>query len=723
MSDPFADFAALGYGSRLIPIIPPKAPISDRSNLFKRIAAGDDARGKAPGVRWPDGRWSGFDWRIHQTTPSDLGRWANMGAGVGVKCGDGLAVIDADTLSEDIAAVIKAKVEAIVGLLPVRIGRYPKAAYVVRVEGPYRHALLEFGHANGRPRERVEILGEGRQFVAAGVHPATGQPYRWPRGAPRLEDVPSTTPEALNALMEALRGVLPEAGPVSREGTGGDVDQALLRGRAETVRTALRALPNTHARFPTRESYLAVGYAIQAALPDEPETGLSLFEDWCAGYVGPNGETNDPEVVRGDWRRMKPPFRRGASWLYEMAREASGSVFSATTLDHHEEIVEHESIFPVEPPHESAGAAAELQIVSAATLSAAEPPAQSWLAPGLIPTRNVTMLSGDGGAGKSLLMLQLAAAKATGSNWLGMPIERGRALFLTAEDEMDELHRRVAAILRGTTAFAGPDLVDLHLVSLDGRDAVLAAPTGKDGLLRPTAMMAKVKAAIETLRPALVVLDTLADLFGGDEIKRVHARQFIGLLKGLCNDCDTTVVLLAHPSLTGMASGTGTSGNTAWNNSVRSRLYLERRFGKNGIDEDDPDLRILTTKKSNRARHGVRYVVRWASGRFVREGVEIESREADDEREAEEKFLKILAQMDAGGRTVSHLVAAPNYAPKLMEGHPLALGIARDRMKEAMERLFARGDIVAESFGPPSRMRQKIAITKRTASDSDDLFG
>src|SRR5690349_9198959 len=97
---PFEQLWSLGY-HRLCPIIPPGAPISERSNLFKRIAAGDDARGKVPGIKWQDGTWSGFDFVAHESAYHDLARWNGMGAGVGIKAGQGLALIDADTLHED----------------------------------------------------------------------------------------------------------------------------------------------------------------------------------------------------------------------------------------------------------------------------------------------------------------------------------------------------------------------------------------------------------------------------------------------------------------------------------------------------------------------------------------------------------------------------------------------------------------------------------------------
>ena len=64
----------------------------------------------------------------------------------------------------------------------------------------------------------------------------------------------------------------------------------------------------------------------------------------------------------------------------------------------------------------------------------------------MIPDRTVSIVAGDGGGGKTTLMLQLAAAIAGDRPWLGCNPEPGTVLFLSAEDELDELHRRIAAI-------------------------------------------------------------------------------------------------------------------------------------------------------------------------------------------------------------------------------------------------------------------------------------
>lgn len=209
----------------------------------------------------------------------------------------------------------------------------------------------------------------------------------------------------------------------------------------------------------------------------------------------------------------------------------------------------------------------------AADLEGLPVPEREWLVPDLIPTRNVTLLYGDGGTGKSLLALQLAVAVALGKPWLGQPVTAGKAIFPSAEDEKPELHRRLAEIVRHEGSRLG-DLTGLTLRSLAGEDAMLARQSGATRPLIPSDLYREIDAILEAERPALLVLDTLADMFPGNENDKAQARQFVGLLKRLAIRHGSAVVMLAHPSLAGMASGSGTSGNVAWSGSARSRLYL-----------------------------------------------------------------------------------------------------------------------------------------------------
>lgn len=185
------------------------------------------------------------------------------------------------------------------------------------------------------------------------------------------------------------------------------------------------------------------------------------------------------------------------------------------------------------------------------------------------------MLGGDGGTGKSLVAAQLAVAVATGTPWLGRQVAGGPALYLSAEDDAGELHRRLADITAALGLGLGA-LDRLSFLSLAGEDALLALFDPKTGALVPTPLFGALEERIAEDRPKLVALDTLADLHAGNENDRAHARQFVGLLRGLAIRHGTTVLLLAHPSRAGMAAGDGLSGSTAWNGSVRSRLSLSR---------------------------------------------------------------------------------------------------------------------------------------------------
>ena len=146
-SNPFEALWAFGY-NRLVPIIPPSAPISEKSNISKRIAKGEDPRGKVPGIMWQDGTWSGYDWVPHESDERDLTRWHAMRAGAGIKTGSvgqySLIAIDADTLDKSCAAIIKGEIEKTFGILPIRVGQEPKALYVLRVNGKTPYQRIDF---------------------------------------------------------------------------------------------------------------------------------------------------------------------------------------------------------------------------------------------------------------------------------------------------------------------------------------------------------------------------------------------------------------------------------------------------------------------------------------------------------------------------------------------------------------------------------------------------
>lgn len=142
--------------------------------------------------------------------------------------------------------------------------------------------------------------------------------------------------------------------------------------------------------------------------------------------------------------------------------------------------------------------------------------------------------------------MQLAAGRALAREWIGLLPEPGRTLILSAEDDGDEMHRRLEDIRK----FYGArmvDLSDIRLVDLVGEDSVLGLLM--KGQIEPAPMYHALDAYMTEFRPSLAVLDVLADMFSGDENSRPQSRQFIGLLKKLARKQDCAFLLLAHPSL------------------------------------------------------------------------------------------------------------------------------------------------------------------------------
>ena len=103
------------------------------------------------------------------------------------------------------------------GEAPRRIGNAPKSLFLFRCTKPFRKQKTGTYKINGDD-STVEILGEGQQFVASGIHKDTKKPYTWPDDSlidltPR--DFTIVTPELLYAMHDNCRSILGRAGTLT----------------------------------------------------------------------------------------------------------------------------------------------------------------------------------------------------------------------------------------------------------------------------------------------------------------------------------------------------------------------------------------------------------------------------------------------------------------------------------------------------------------------------
>ncbi|MFV0303055.1 MAG: ATPase, partial [Paracoccus sp. (in: a-proteobacteria)] len=139
--------------------------------------------------------------------------------------------------------------------------------------------------------------------------------------------------------------------------------------------------------------------------------------------------------------------------------------------------------------------------------------------------------------------------------------------------------------------------------------------------------------------------------------------------------------------LSGIQNGTGLSGSTGWNNSVRSRLYLRRVI--QGEDEPNPDARVLETMKANYAATGAEIALTWRNGVFEADPAETGLDRMARRSKAMRKFMELLRMLRQQGRDVNSR-SGPNYAPSVFAAHPEAEGITKGAFREAMEILFTQ---------------------------------
>lgn len=211
-------------------------------------------------------------------------------------------------------------------------------------------------------------------------------------------------------------------------------------------------------------------------------------------------------------------------------------------------------------------------------------PEMDWAVPGFLPAGRAAALIGPGGVSKSMLALQACIAVATGNPFLGrFPCKPGGALYLSAEDGEEELHRRLVRLAPALGAdlkalgrfFAVPRVAMRNLLT-DGRPGELYATD-------LAAHIAEDAAQLPGGAPRLMVLDPVSRWRGGDENSAPDATRFVEVAEHLASYTGAAVLLVHHANKGSYGKGeTGQGaarGSSALTDGVRTQMNLRPMTG------------------------------------------------------------------------------------------------------------------------------------------------
>lgn len=430
-------------------------------------------------------------WPAFAPDAAQVRQWYTNGSahdGIGVIAAT-CPAIDVDVMDEDIAQRMSDAIDALFPgqRLMSRTGKAPKFLVPFRSDSPFRK-LSSAIYTDGQHEHKVEILGEGQQWVAYHVHPGTGKPYSWwdgvssggilesPRGGlPALtrDDAQCVIDafEVLAAGMVAAGRWTAKAAPAKRNApaSAGDdpfADQPVGKSESEVARL-LEQHPNADADY---DRWFKVLAAVHHELGD---AGRELAYEWsssCAKHTDEKFDTTWDSLGRYTGKQVT---LRSLLKTERAATPIPGLPSGATESDP----------FPFYPGDEYAQGFEDV----------------SELIEDLLPDQGTGMVYGTSQSGKTFWSIDVAFHVHNGTPWRDKAVKQGPVFYIAAEAGRG-IRKRIAAYKA-----LHPDAVSPFF-----------ADTAPD-LLNPV----WVDRILDSIRlrggASLVIIDTMSASFTGDD--------------------------------------------------------------------------------------------------------------------------------------------------------------------------------------------------------------
>jgi hypothetical protein len=171
-----------------------------------------------------------------------------------------------------------------------------------------------------------------------------------------------------------------------------------------------------------------------------------------------------------------------------------------------------------------------------------------WVVKPLLLRRAVTVAVAAGGTAKTQLTLQMGVAFALGEQFAAWtPMRRAKVAFVSGEEPIDELRRRIAAVLidRGEDFDIGMAKLDGYLHTFNTKDIALVAKDG-EGKIARTQFHEELKQFVMANAIDILIIDPTIRAHHGLDENSAEMQELFNAVDTIATDANCSAMLVHH---------------------------------------------------------------------------------------------------------------------------------------------------------------------------------
>lgn len=308
---------------------------------------------------------------------------------------------------------------------------------------------------------------------------------------------------------------------------------------------------------------------------------------------------------------------------------------------------------------------------------------------GIVPRRGVTLVTGEGGIGKSFMLIDMAFSISNGKKFLGhFDCLKGPVSIMDLENDESTIALRTKKVFFGRIEEDDFDSdAPMYIIKKGGlADAEFQVDSEKG--------LQSLDKYLEERKPVALIIDPLTAAHSRDENDNIAMRSIIRSLQKLARAHNMAVVLVHHPRKRGLVNDPGQMirGASDLRNAVDSHLYL-RRVSRDHILIDHDKSRLSPEVDSFRIEMTDSEDGNTTVFRYIGETTETAVKRA----EAREAILSIL--QETGTSKTGEIVARLK-----------AMGVGQTTIEGTLEQLTKDGEIQKPKRGVYALPRSEVVM-------------